>query len=84
MSNLFNKENLTTTLLASFVIGGVVMYGLISNHEARLTRVEADQMSRELIQTKLNNIVDKIDMILENGNITSKKLDEHIENTSNK
>ena len=74
-------ESIKNGLIIAFVVGGIGVYGSISSLFTRVNKLEADEMTREVIELTLHNIEDKLDVNSKKSDRFYKKLEEHIKDT---
>lgn len=81
MSSILNRDNIIPVLMVSFILGGLTLANTVERQGVKINRLEKDQMSREVIETQLNNIEKKLDENKEESIKFYEKLVEHIEDT---
>jgi len=70
------------SLIASFIVGGVILYGMTKVNSNDIDTLKINQMSKDLIEVKLDNIIDNITTLKVNVGEIEGKLDQHIRDTT--
>ena len=81
MKKTLEIGTIVQTLLAAFVIGGIVLYGMMQVNTNNIASLQRNQMSREVIETKLNHIINNTATLHSKIDVVAVKLDKHIKET---
>jgi archaellum component FlaF (FlaF/FlaG flagellin family) len=70
-----NISSIVSSLIVSFILGGVMLYSTMNNLNTRIQALEQRQIPREVVEREFKHINDKLDRLMND-------LTDHIRNTT--
>jgi len=82
MSESVDTRTVMGSLIAAFVVGGIVLFGMTRVNSSEIESLKENQMSKELIEVKLDYIIESMNSLKTKVVDIDEKLIKHINETT--